>query len=184
VKSRLANAFAVLIAILTASAVSTYTQVTAPTPLELFPDNRPRREQPKSIEDTLAKLQIEKSKKEHEELLERGEEAARIIEKIETNYAKTSAFSSKDREDLDRLEKVVRKIRNDLGGDSDDKAANELEREIASDSTEGGAFKYLKDATTKLVAELKRSTRYSISAVAIQASNGVITIARFLRLRK
>ena len=42
----------------------------------------------------------------------------------------------------------------------------------------------LKTSTAKLVDELKKTTRFSLSATAIQTSNAVLTVARFMRIRK
>ena len=61
-------------------------------------------------------------------------------------------------------------------------AANSEDNPKPSNLEEG--FKYLQSTTTKLVDELKKTTRFSISVVAIQTSNNVLKLVRFLRLKK
>jgi hypothetical protein len=51
-------------------------------------------------------------------------------------------------------------------------------------STIEEAFRYLQSTTVKLVDELKKTTRFSISVIAIQSSNNVLKVIKFLRLRK
>jgi hypothetical protein len=138
----------------------------------------------------MARMRAERDKKEHQEMLDRGDEALKLANELEAAFAKNKNLSAEDRDRLESLESVVEKIRKELGGDDDDdididseltypKAPNE-ERP----STMEEAFKFLHSTTVKLVDELKKTTRFSISAVAIQTSNSVLKIVKFLRLRK
>ena len=81
---------------------------------------------------------------------------------------------------LDRLEKLASKIRDDLGGDGDGDDRFTADETPPADVRQG--FIALKDSTEKLVKELKRTSRFTISAAAIQTSNAVIKFARFLRI--
>lgn len=143
------------------------------------PSGRPRPEDfPKPIKETLKKHEIEQSKKEHEKMLENGEEAVRLSEELAASFEKNNQLSAKDVEKLERIEKLVKKIRNELGGD------DEEEPEDAKPSTIEVAVKTLRKTTVSLLDELKKTTRYSISAVAIQSSNSLLDIVRFLRFWK
>jgi len=133
--------------------------------------------------DMIVKQQISRRKKEYEELLRRGEEALKLSEDLEHSYTDDSSFTSEDLQKLQSLEKMASKIRNELGGND--------EGEAESDAAEGdgkltfsSAIKALRSSTKKLLDELKRTTRFSVSVVAIQTSNSVIRLARFLRIRK
>lgn len=176
----------IVLAVLTAGAVESLAQITVTPPSDPFPRRRgePDPEVPKSISENLVKLQIKQSVKEHEELLERGDEALLLTEKIDYSLEKNGKFTSTDIQNLERLEKVVTKIRKELGGDSDGEDDEKLAKEISQNPDLVDAFRYLRTSTEKLVSELKKTSRHSISAVAIQASNSVIKVARFLRLRK
>ena len=146
-------------------------------------DGRPRPEEtPQNIKETLAKQRIEQEKKEYEELLSRSEEAVKLSEDLEKTFAESKEISSETLKKLEKLEKLVKKIRDDLGGDDDDEKS-EVEEETKPTSVEI-AFKKLQEAAVKLYTEVKRSSRYSISVIAIQSSNAVLKIVRFLRFGK
>ncbi len=185
-KLYLSKYFLIVLAVLTVGCVESFAQITVTPPSDPFPRRRgePEPELPKTIQENLVKLQIKQSVKEHEELLERGDEALLLTEKIDYSLEKNGKFTSADFENLERLEKVVIKIRKELGGDSDGEADEKLSKEFAKNPDLTNAFQYLRSSTEKLVTELKKTSRHSISAVAIQTSNTVIKIARFLRLRK
>lgn len=154
----------------------------------LIPDRRQRDDQPKNVKEYLAKQRAEKAKKDHEELLKRGDELVVLTEQLEAAFEKTNGLSGTDREKLESLEKLVTRIRKGLGGgdeeiDNDEPptATRVAERQP---STLREAFDALKERTSKLVDELKKTTRFTVSALAIQSSNSVLKIVRFLRLRK
>lgn len=135
-----------------------------------------------NVKENLAKMCIEQQKKEHTEMLKRGDEALKLSEELEKAFAANNSLSADDLKKLERLEKVVKKIRSDLGGDDDGK-------QIENDDTDSplslsSAFKVLQESTIKLVGELKKNTRYTISAAAIQSSNLLLKAVKFLRFGK
>lgn len=149
-----------------------------------FPSRNDRKpEESLPMREMLAKRQAENEKKEHEALLKRGQDALRLSEELERSFEQRSQITKQDLQKLEALEKVVSKIRNELGGDDDGETDESLDK-TEKPSTLMEAFKFLKSSTTKLVSELQKTSRFSISAVAIQSSNSVIRLARFLRLRK
>ncbi|MEO6334331.1 MAG: hypothetical protein ABIO91_05040 [Pyrinomonadaceae bacterium] len=149
--------------------------------------NREKKEDlPMGLKEMLAKQRAERDKKDHEELLERGDEALRLTKQLENSFEQNRGLSHQDRAKLESLERVVGKIRKELGADDDD-GDDRHPVEPADDpkpSTVEEAFHYLQSTTVKLVDELKKTTRFSISAVAIQSSNTVLKLVRFLRLKK
>ncbi|HTK36848.1 MAG TPA: hypothetical protein VL325_00020 [Pyrinomonadaceae bacterium] len=140
---------------------------------------RPRDPEPKSVQEMLFKMQIDKAKKDYDEMLERGEQALNISMEIEKSYEKTGTLTQDDREKLDDVEKLVKKIRGELGGGDDEKSESDADgpKDVVS------GVKYLAKSTADLVDELKKTTRFSISAAAIQSSNTVLGALRFLRLK-
>jgi ElaB/YqjD/DUF883 family membrane-anchored ribosome-binding protein len=143
-------------------------------------DGRPKDEDlPKSIKENLAKGRIDKEKKDYEELVQRSEDALKLTEDLEKSFSSNNKLSSDDYKKLERLEKLVKKIRSDLGADEDEAKVEEKNL-----STLESAFKSLKENTIKLVDELKKSTRYSISVIAIESSNVLLKVVKFLRFRK
>ena len=136
----------------------------------------------------LAKQRLERDKRDHREMLERGEQALRLANQLEASFNTTKNISSEDRIRLESLQEVVEKIRKELGGDDDEDGAYENEQPKAAEenrpSTVEEALKYLQTTTVKLVDELKKTTRFTISAIAIQSTNNVLRLVKFLRFRK
>lgn len=139
-------------------------------------DGKPSNEElPKNIRENLEKQRIEQEEKDYKELLKRGEEALKLSEDLGKSFTANNKLSSEDRKKLERLEKLVKKIRSDLGGDDDDAEEDE------APATVSDALKFLQENTVKLVGELKKSTRHSISAVAIHSSNLLLRVVKFIR---
>lgn len=138
----------------------------------------PKEEVPKGIQESLAKQRIEREKKDFDEMLERGEEALKLTDQLEKSFAEKNQFTADDQKKLERLEKVVKKIRSEMGGDDDDDEVEDKPSSIAN------ALEILKDGTTKLVDELKKTSRYTISVVAVESSNALLKVVQFLRFRK
>lgn len=137
---------------------------------------------PKGIKETLAKGRIDREKKDYEELLQNGEEAAKLSESLEKTFAESNKLSVEDQKKLDRLEKLAKKIRRELGAnDNDNEDATE---EVENPSSLREAFQALQSSTGKLVAELKKTTRYSISVLAVQSSNAFLKVVKFIRFGK
>ena len=168
-----------LLTIVSAAFVSAHAQIDTRIKSISDPDE-PKTDEPKTIKDMLLKQRLAREKKDHKEMLERGEEALRLSRQLEKSFEQNKQISRYDKEKLDALEKIVTKIRKELGGGDDGEEAEKTEKP----STLKEAFQFLQDTTVKLVDELKKTSRFSISAIAIQSSNTVIRLARFLRLRK
>jgi len=137
-----------------------------------------KEDMPSGLKESLAKQRIEREKKDFKEMLERGEEALKLSDQLEKSFAQNNQFSAEDQKKLERLEKVVKKIRSEMGGDDDG------EKEVEKPSSIVNALTTLKEGTSKLVDELKKTSRYSVSVVAVQSSNALINVVQFLRFRK
>lgn len=140
----------------------------------------PKEDLPTGIQESLAKQRIEREKKDYAELLARGAEAVKLSDELEKSFAQNNRISPIDQKKLDRLEKLVKKIRSELGGDDDEKSA-ELDNKSLSIVN---ALETLRNNAAKLVDELKKTTRYSVSVVAVESSNLLLKVVRFLRFGK
>ena len=146
-----------------------------------FPSDRKEKEElPKTMKEMLTKKRIEQDKKEHDELLKRGEEALEISSQLEESFSQHNQLSALDRTRLDELAGLLKKIRRGIGAEDDDVDDVAAESDDKPSTLES-AFKALQSTTVKLVDELKKTTRFSISAVAIQSSNTLLRIVRFIR---
>lgn len=148
---------------------------------------------PKNIQETLDKHKIEQAKKDHDEMIERGEEALKLSEELEKSVTNNNRLSPQDQAKLVRLEKITKKIRKELGGDDDDDEA--IVEETPTGSVEviaveekpsalSSAIKKLQTTATKLVNELKKTSRFSVSVIAIQSSNSLLKILKFIKVSK
>jgi hypothetical protein len=157
--------------------VSTVAQVDASTP-----DGRPRGTEPlpKQIQETIKKNEFEQLKKDYEEMLKHSEEAVKLSEELEMSFNQNNKLNSKDVEKLEKIEKLLKKIRKELGGDDDDEMAETAEKPSSIKT----AISTLKESASGLFDELKKTSRYSISVIAIQSSNSLINIVRFIRFWK
>jgi len=147
---------------------------------------KPNEHETKTLNEMLMKQRLIKEKKDHEEMLKRGDEALVLSRQLENAFEQTKNVTDQDKRKLAELERIVTKIRKELGGDDiDDEEENvQSTAEEARPSTLKEAFTFLQSTTVKLVDELKKTSRFSISAVAIQSSNTVLKLVRFLRLRR
>lgn len=178
----------ILIAFCSFGAGSIYAQSTTndppmgiPTPALGEPDER--EDLPKSLREMRMRQRRDRETKQHNEMLKRGETAAKLAEDLYTAIEKKEQLSATDRKKLDDLEKLITRIRKDLGG-SNDGLSLEEDEDVERPTSISQAVLFLKDATEDLLKELKKTTRFTISAVAIRSSNSVIRIARFLKLRR
>ncbi|CAN5332984.1 hypothetical protein BH10ACI3_BH10ACI3_05720 [soil metagenome] len=148
-------------------------------------DPNDKTERSKNIQESLEKMRIEKEKKDFEEMLDRGQQAVRISEELETAVLRTGRLSEKEATKLANVEKLVKKIRSELGGDGED-GEEEIEAVVApvQKMPLREAITTLKSTTVDLYEELKKTSRFTISAAAIQTSNAVLMIVKFLRLSK
>src|ERR1044071_451086 len=77
-------------------------------------------EEPKSMQEMMKKMQIVQAKKDYDEMLDRGQQALKISQDVERDYTSKSQLSRSDLEKLDNLEKLIKKIRGELGGGNGD----------------------------------------------------------------
>jgi len=147
------------------------------------PSGNPRREEPlpKGIQENLKKMELERQKKDYLEMIENGEEAVKLSEEVEFSFDKNNKLSAGDFNKLERIEKLLKKIRNELGGDDDKGEEKKPEQDSLSVKN---AISSLKETAANLFGELKKTSRFSISVVAIQSSNSLLNIVRFLRFRQ
>lgn len=163
-------------------ATTAFSQIDATSPSGR---QQPKEELPKNIKETLAKQRIEREKKDYEELIKRSEEAVKLSEELEKSFSNSNQLSTEDLKKLEKLEKLVKKIRGELGGDDDgEQELNADKDKTEQPSTMVNAFKVLQTNAVQLFDEIKKSTRYSVSVIAIQTSNMLLKLVKFIRFGK
>ncbi len=76
------------------------------------PDPNKFNDLPDPIKETLAKQRIKNEEKEYQELLKRGEDAAKLSAELNKSLESTQNLTTEDIKKLERLEKLVKKIQN------------------------------------------------------------------------
>lgn len=139
-------------------------------------------DRPKSIKESLYKMRIAQEKKEYQEMLDRGDEALKLAEDLESAVERSGKLTERDMVKIASVEKLVKKIRSELGGDDEDIDDAGPDRNLRLSPVE--AVKSLKSTTISLTNELKKTSRFTISAAAIQSTNAVLRIVRIVRFSK
>jgi len=135
---------------------------------DLFPSGR-KEPAPHGFQEALIKLRIEKDKKDFNEMLKRGDDAVKLADELDQHAV------AGQRDQIAALGKLVKKIRDELGGgDSDD------DKKVAP-ASESAAVEQLKVEVNGLSDELKRSKRFTISAAAIDRANAILRLVKYLR---
>ena len=141
-------------------------------------------DQPFGIRETRVKMRIDQEKKEYEEMIDRSQQALKLSQEIEKSFQQQPSLSRVDTAKLDELEKLVKKVRSELGGGNSDETDDEDQPENTAPKTIADAAKALSTYTAKLVDELKKSSRFTVSVAAIQSSNSALRVVRFLKIPK
>ncbi len=132
----------------------------------------------RTIREQLIKMCIRDNKKDFEELVERTVTISKLSEEIKESFELNQRLLDDDLDKLKEMEDLVKKVRNELraeddDGDSESKPATVIE-----------AVEKLQEQANNLLSEIKKTTRFSVSLVAVQSSNSVMRIVKFLRLSK
>ncbi len=143
------------------------------------PETTKKTDFPDGIQETLAKSRIKEEEKKFKELIKQGEETVKLSEELTKSFEENKQISTADIKKIELLEKLIKKIRQKLGTEEDKEET--AEDKPASILT---ALTNIKDKTTSLLAELKKTTRYSISVIAVESSNAVWKLVKFLKFNK
>lgn len=147
-------------------------------------DSRRQDDYSDGIKETLAKQRIKSEEKKYAELVERTQEAVALGEELNKSFESAQRLTPDDAKKLDRFEKVVQKVRQELGSardggsdidDTDDNAAAEKPLSLKD------ALSGLRADASNLLAEIKKAGRFSISVTAIENSNTLLRLVRFVR---
>jgi archaellum component FlaC len=128
------------------------------------------------IDDMRAKLRIKAEEKEFKDNLERAEEAEKISNELAKNFETNKTLSSEDKKKLERLEKLVKRVRNASGGGDDDVIVAPYQNNVTD------ILKKIAEETDKLNEEFKKTSRNVISAPVIETANSILDLIRAIRL--
>lgn len=125
--------------------------------------------------DTRTRLIIKAEKKAYEEHVARAKEVKQLAADLQATYEVKQTFSSADQKKLERLEKLTRRIRNDVGGSESNQDPKDLPTSITQ------AVASMATVAGDLSEQVEKTPRHVISASIIDQANKLITIIQFLR---
>ena len=125
--------------------------------------------------DARTRLIIKAEKKAYEEYVARAKEAKQLAVDLKAAYDAKQMFSSEDQKKLERLEKLTRRIRNDVGGSESDQDPKDLPASMTE------AVGSIVTVAGDLAEQVEKTPRHVISASIINQANKLITVIQFLR---
>lgn len=133
---------------------------------------------PIGIKENLAKQRIKQEEKDFQELITRSEEVVKLCEELHESFELNKQLSNEDSKKLEKLEKMMKKIRQDLGAAEDKDTAKD------TPSTLSSTLASIKEKSEDLVSELKKTGRFAISVGAVESSNMIFRLVKFMRVNK
>ncbi len=122
-----------------------------------------------------ARNEIKYYEKLHQENVERAREAAGLSAKLREVYEAHKSFGQTERKNLERIEKLVRRIRSAAGGSNGDADETDAPRDFPT------ALSRLTEASNALRTGVEKTPRMVVSAAVIERSNELLQLLRYLR---
>lgn len=125
--------------------------------------------------DARTRLILKAEKKAYEEHVARAKEASDLAAELKTSYAATSVLKAADQKKLERLEKLTKRIRNEVGGSEMDADPKEMPNTVSD------AINALADMAKELYDEVEKTPRRVVSACLIEQANKLLAVIQFVR---
>jgi len=177
----LAAVLAVLVLAMPARAQSSPQLPIAPPPPERPPSTNKNDDHDNDVDfgsretDARTRLILKAEKKAYDEHVARAKEASDIATELKTSYAAANVFNSADQKKLERLEKLTKRIRNDVGGSEMDADPKDLPTTLSD------GVNALADLAKHLYDEVEKTPRHVVSASLIEQANKLLAVIEFVR---
>ena len=125
--------------------------------------------------DARTRLILKKEKKDYEEHVERAKEARDLAAELQKTYEIAHSFNAADYKKLERLEKLTRRVRNEVGGSQTDADPKDLPK------TQDDAVPLLAEMAKELCDEVEKTPRRVVSTSIIDQANKLISLIQYLR---
>ena len=125
--------------------------------------------------ETRKRLALKEEKKKYEEHVERAQEVRDLAAELQKTYETAQSFNAADYKKLERLEKLTRRIRNEVGGSQTDADPKELPR--AQDE----AVPQIAKMARELCDEVEKTPRRVVSTSIIDQANKLIALIQYVR---
>jgi hypothetical protein len=111
----------------------------------------------------------------HKETLESAKEGADLGASLRAAYEKSKSLSRDDLKKLERMEKLVRRIRSKVGGSDDESVLEKPPPNLEA------ALAQLSELSEELRQSVEKTSRHVISAAVIESSNELLQLIRHVR---
>jgi hypothetical protein len=125
--------------------------------------------------DARTRLILKAEKKAYEEHVARAKEASDLAAALKTSYAASNILNAADQKKLERLEKLTKRIRNDVGGSEMDADPRDLPNTVTDGISDMASL------AKELYDEVEKTPRRVVSASLIEQANKLLTVIQFVR---
>jgi hypothetical protein len=125
--------------------------------------------------DARTRLILKAEKKAYDEHVARAKEASDLAAELRTSYAASNTFNAADQKKLERLVKLTKRIRNEVGGSEMDPDPKDLP------STVTDGINAMADMAKELYDEVEKTPRRVVSASLIEQANRLLAVIQFVR---
>lgn len=129
-----------------------------------------------SIREMSQRAYFERLNAEHKQNIKRAGEGAALASDLLRSFNQSRALSTNDAKNLERLEKIARRLRSHAGGSDD-----ERDSAVESTVTLGDSLSQIAELSSSLQQEVERTARQIVSAKLIADANRLISLVRHAR---
>ena len=126
-------------------------------------------------DDARTRLALKAEKKAYEEHVARAKEALEIAEGLKRTYQAAKVLNAADQKKLERLEKLTRRIRNEVGGSQGEPDPKDLPKTFEEGVSQ------LADEAKELCDQVEKTPRRVVSTSIIDQANKLIALIEYLR---
>jgi hypothetical protein len=165
--------FICLLALGTAFAQAQGARMPDPIPNDPRADEGPQDRSP--LVDMMVKRRIRLEEKQYQENIDRAREAAQIGAELHAAFSNSHHLTESDFKKLDRLEKITKKIREEVGGSNGDGIPDKVPTDVQS------ALERIDCVADTLKARMEKTPRMVVSAAVIDTANELLDLIKIVR---
>lgn len=128
-----------------------------------------------SREELLRNVAVRRREAVYKENLERARESAQLGTEIREAFQRQRALTQAELKKLGRIEKLAKSIRNDSGGDDDDKSLKDPPADLAA------AVSRLAEMTEDFKKIVEKTPKHVVSTAVIDSANQMLELIRLIR---
>ncbi len=127
----------------------------------------------------MSRMRVKREKSLHEEHLARARETAQLGSFLKSQFEARHSLDRDGMKKLERMEKIVKKLRSQSGGDDDEKVENSNAAPPVSNLPM--AFTQLAEQSGELQTAVENTPRLVVSTSVIERTNDLLDVIRFIR---